>query len=183
MSHKVDSFHTLFLFLVKMGTNQSYLFVLLLASLSTSCTSDCPNPDPYFETGYRKCAKLYIMLETALLANPENLYQLQENFFPSSSLEPIYVSVVFELNKHFYSTCWTSSVLWKSLDPSVLFFLQIQLLNLLLVKVDPVPGLFPFSSELNLTVNSTVSDYSPYTINAVLQELTTWVSIFECWIN
>ena len=183
MSHKVDSFHTLFLFLVKMRTNQSYLFVFLLASLSTSCTSDCPTLDPYSEPPYHKCAKLYNLLETALLANPENLYQLQENFFPSSSSEPTYVLVMFELNKHFYPTCWTSSVLWKSLDPSVLFFLQIQLLNLLLVKVDPVPGLFPFSSELNLTVNSTVSDYSHDTINAVLQELTTWVSIFECWIN
>ena len=166
-----------------MGTNQSYLFILLLASLSTSFTSDCLNTELYFETGYRKCAKLYIMLETALLANSENLYQLQENFFPSSSSEPTYVLVMFTLNKHFYSTCWTSSVLWKSLDPSVLVFLQIQLLNLLLVKVDPVPGLFPFSAELNLTVNSTVSDYSPDTINAVLQELTTWVSILECWIN
>ena len=184
---KLDSFHTLFLFLVKMGTNKSYLFLLLLASLSTSCTSDCPNPEPYFEMGYHKCAKLYIMLEKALRANPENLYQLQENFFPSSSLEPIYARVKFQLNEHHHHrTCWTSSVLLKSVAPSVLSNLQIELLNIL--TVDSAPGLFPgfyFSTKLffNLTVNSNLSDYSPDTINAVLQELTTWVSILECWIN
>ena len=125
------------------------------------------------------------MLESALLANPENLYQLQENFFPSSSLEPIYARVTFRLNEHSYnSTCWTSSVLLKSVDPSVLSYLQIELLNLL--TVDSAPGTrFYFSTELffNLTVNFTVSDYSPDTIKAVLQELTTWVSISECWIN
>ena len=179
-------FHTLSLFPVKMGTNQSYLFLLLLASLSASCTSDCPTLDPNSEPPYHKCAKLYSMLETALLANPENLYQLQEKFFPSSSLEPIYAGVTFRLNEHSYSTCWTSSVLLKSVDPSVLSYLQIELLNLL--TVDSAPGLFPrfyFSAELffNLTVNSNLSDYSNYTINPVLQELATWVSVLECWIN
>ena len=184
---KLDSFHTLFLFLVKMRTNQSYLFVFLLASLSTSCTSDCPTLDPYSEPPYHKCAKLYNLLETALLANPKNLYKLQDFFFPSSSSEPIYARVTFALNKHFYSTCWTSSVLLKSLDPRVLSYLQIQFLNILFELEDPSnpsTGLMYNNYVFfNLTVNSTVSDYSPYTINAVLQELTTWVSIFECWIN
>jgi len=189
VSHKVDSFHTLSLFLVKMGTNQSYLFVLLLASLSTSCTSDCPNTELYwpFVKHYHKCAKLYIMLETALLANPENLYKLQDSFFPSSSSEPIYARVTFVLNKHHqHPTCWTSSVLLKSLDPSVLTFLQIQLLNLIFESEEPSTEVMNINSAelfFNLTVNLTVSDYSHYTINAVLQELTTWVSTIECWIK
>ena len=126
------------------------------------------------------------MLETALLANPENLYQLQDFFFPSSSSEPIYAWVTFTLNEHHrHSTCWTSSVLLKSLDPSVLSYLQIQLLNLLFELEDPFNELMYINDvELffNLMVNFTVSDYSPY-INSTLQELTSWVSILECWIN
>ena len=192
MSHKLDSIHILFLFLVKMEINQSYLFILLLASLSTSCTSDCPTPGPYWPFDvkhYHKCAKLYIMLETALLANPENLYQLQDFFFPSSSSEPIYAGVTFALNgHHHHSTCWTSSVLLKSLDPTVLTFLQTDFLNELFQVEDlsnPSNGLMYFNNvELffNLTVNFTVSDYSRY-INPTLQELTSWVSILECWIK
>ena len=186
MSYKVDSFHTLSLFLVKMGTNQSYLFLLLLASLSTSCTSDCPTLHPYSEPPYHKCAKLYNMLETALLANPENLYKLQDFFFPSSSSEPIYAQVTFTLNEHHHhSTCWTSSVLLKSLDPSVLSYLQIQLLNLLFELEDPFTELMYINDvELffNLMVNFTVSDYSRY-INSTLQELTSWVSTLECWVT
>ena len=179
-------FRTLFLFPVKMGTNQSYLFLLLLASLSTSCTSDCLNTDPYlpspfFVKRYHECAKLYIMLETALRANPENLYLLQDFFFPSSSSEPIYVLVTFTLNEHHHSTCWTSSVLLKSLDPSVLTFLQIQLLHLLFQLEDPSTGFDNAELFFNLTVNSTVSDYSHY-INSTLQELTSWVSTSECWV-
>ena len=187
MSHKVDSFHTLFLFLVKMRTNQSYLFLLLLASLSTSCTSDCPNPEPYWHVKrYHECAKLYIMLETALLANPENLYQLQDSFFPSSSSEPIYAGVTFTLNEHHHhSTCWTSSVLLKSLDPTVLTFLQTEFLNVLFELEDPsnpsngLMYFFDVQLFFNLTVNSTVSDYSRYIITSTLQELTSWVSILD----
>ena len=169
-------------FLVKMRTNQIYLCVLLLASLSASCTSDCPTPEPNFHQHFRKCAELYNMIETALLANPENLYQLQSCFFPSSSSEPIYVQVTFVLNKRFYYTCWTSSVLLKSVDPSVLSFLQLQLLNGLLATEDFSSGPTFFGDaklffNLTVTVNSTVHD-NP--IKPVLQELTSWVSIFEC---
>ena len=170
-----------------MGTNQIYLFVLLLASLSASCTSDCLNLKPYSERHSHKCAKLYNMLKRALLASPENLYQLQSYFFPSSSSEPIYVQVMFALNKRSHYTCWTSSVLLKSVDPTVLSFLQLELLNVLLATEDPSANLFNVfvynEVSLNLTVNSTLSDYSPNITNAVLQELTSWVSILECWIN
>ena len=175
----------LYLFCVKMGTNKIYLFVLLLASLSASCTSDCPTPEPFLEPPYHKCAKLYSMLERALLANPENLYKLQSCFFPSSSSEPIYVQVTFALNKRFHHTCWTSSVLLKSVDPTVLSFLQLELLNVLLATEDTSANLFTVSLynevdvSFNLMVNSTLSDYSPKIINAVLQELTSWVSILE----
>ena len=171
-----------------MGTNQSYLFVLLLASLSTSCTSDCPALYPYSELLYHKCAEFYIMLETALLANPENLYKLQDFFFPSSSPEPIYALVTFALNKHHHnSTCWTSSVLLKSLDPNVLRYLQTEFLNVLFGLEDPSNPSTGLTYNnyaylfFNLTVNSTMSDYSHY-INSTLQELTSWVSILECWV-
>ena len=172
-----------------MGTNQIYLFVLLLASLSASCTSDCLNLKPHSERHSHKCAKLYNMLKRALLASPENLYQLQSYFFPSSSSEPIYVQVMFALNKRSHYTCWTSSVLLKSVEPTVLSDLQLELLNILLATEDPsanfltVPLYNEVHVSLNLTVNSTLSDYSPNITNAVLQELTSWVSILECWIQ
>ena len=121
------------------------------------------------------------MLETALLANPENLYLLQDIFFPSSSSEPIYVLVTFALNEHHHQTCWTSSVLLKSLDPGVLSYLQIELLNLLFELENPSTEFDNAELFFNLTVNSTVSDYSHY-INSTLQELTSWVSILECWV-
>ena len=170
-------------FLVKMGSSQRYLFTLLLASLSASCTSDCPTPGSHFEQPFRKCAELYNMIETALLVNPENLYQLQSCFFPSSSSEPIYVQVTFVLNKRFYYTCWTSSVLLKSVDPTVLSYLQLVLLNVLLATVDLSSGpTFFYDAKLffNLTVNSTVHDNPHYKITSILQELTSWVSIFVC---
>ena len=121
------------------------------------------------------------MLETALLANPENLYLLQDFFFPSSSSEPIYVLVTFALNEHYHQTCWTSSVLLKSLDPSVLSYLQIQFLHPLFELENPSTGFGNAELFFNLTVNSTVSDYSHY-INSTLQELTSWVSTSECWV-
>ena len=135
---------------------------------------------------YHKCAKLYSMLERALLANLENQYKLQDRFFPSSSSEPIYVRVKFTLNNRSYSTCWTSSVLLKSVDPSMLSYLQLVLLDTLLATEDISSGpTFFDNAELlfNLTVNSTVSDYHHHIIIAILQELTSWVSIFECWIT
>ena len=121
------------------------------------------------------------MLETALLANPENLYKLQYFFFPSSSSEPIYARVTFALNEHYHQTCWTSSVLLKSLDPTVLTFLQIQFLNLLFELENPSTGFGNAELFFNLKVNSTESGYSRY-INSTLQEFTSWVSTSECWV-
>ena len=75
------------------------------------------------------------------------------------------------------------------MDPAVLSFLQLELLNVLLATEDPPAGFFTVfvynevDVSLNLTVNSTLSDYSPNITNAVLQELTSWVSILECWIT
>ena len=123
------------------------------------------------------------MIETALLGNPENLYQLQDCFFPSSSSEPTYVQVTFVLNKRFHHTCWTSSVLLKSVDPSMLGFLQLELLGLLLATEDPSPFYDDAGLFFNLTVNSTVHDNPYHQIISLLEELTSWVSIFECWIN
>ena len=123
------------------------------------------------------------MLEAALLANPENLYQLQDCFFPSFSSEPIYVPVTFSLNKRSNNTCWTSSVLLKSVDPTVLGILQLELLNILLEELSSGPLFNGAELFFNLTVNSTVHDNPYYQIVPVLQELTSWVSTFVCWIN
>ena len=120
------------------------------------------------------------MLETALLVNPENLYQLQSCFFPSSSSEPIYVQVTFVLNNNLYSTCWTSSVLLKSVDPTVLSDLQLQMLGLLLGTGGASPSYDDAELFFNLTVNSTVHNNPNYHIISILHELTSWVSIFVC---
>lgn len=114
-----------------MGINHSYLYVIFLVSLSVSCTSDCPMSDSaYDQPGYHECTKLYNGLETALVENQDNLLLLHENLFPSSSSQPTYAMVSFnvhELNKkrkrcyisgaECYSTCWTSSLLLRSVGP------------------------------------------------------------------
>ena len=60
-------------FLVKMSINKSYLLVLLLTILFTSCNSNCPTTTI---AAYHSCSKLYSMLEAALLENQVNLFQL-----------------------------------------------------------------------------------------------------------
>ena len=120
-------------FLGRMGINQSYLFVLLLVSLSTLCTSDCPTTAPASinqsaQIPYQECAKLYAVLEAALLENPGNLYQLHYRFFPISSIEPLYALVSFKLNDQ-HNLCWTSSVVLRSVDPSITASFQVLLLT------------------------------------------------------
>ena len=166
-----------------MGINQSYLFVFLLASLSTLCTSDCPTTSPasinqLAQTPYQECAKLYAVLEAALLENPGNLYQLHYRFFPSSSIEPLYALVSFKLNDQ-HNLCWTSSVVLRSVDPSITASFQVLLMNILL-PID-TSGQRAGVTYLQLSiepVNFTESDYPDYntTIDAVLQDFTSLVS-------
>ena len=164
-------FQTLFLFPlqfpVKMGINQSYVLVLLLASLSASYTSDCPTLKPGGQPAYDKCAKLYSILERALLENPGNLYQLHNHFFTNSGPEPFYEAVSFELNmeEQPQSSCWTSSALLRSVKPSVLTSLQPYPINILLLLVG-VYGQTQLS--INLKVNFTKSDYLTTTIQSMM---------------
>ena len=181
---------------MKMRINQGYLLVLLLASLSASYTSDCPITKPNGQPLYDECGKLYRILEAALLENQGNLYQLHDSFFPSSSSEPIYAKVTYNLKRGFddhdcnsyyyngyycndcYSTCWTSSVLLRSVDPIVLTGLQLQLLNVLLetVGVSDLTAYYSYGAQLCLELNVTELNSDIYIRNAVLQELTSWVS-------
>ena len=171
-----------------MEINQSYLYVLFLVSLSVSCTSNCPMSDPAYDQ--HECTKVYNALEAALVENQDNLLQLHANLFPSSSSQPTYAMVSFnvhELNKRresymsegeHYSTCWTSSLLLKSVDPSVLSILQLQLLNILLqtVGASELTGLCAHLG-LELKVNFTVSDDKHKDmIKGIVQDLTSWVS-------
>ena len=185
--------------------NQGYLLILLLVSLSAFCTSDCPTSEhygqpPYGQPPYDKCANLYSILEAGLLENLTTLYQLHESFFPSSSSEPIYARVTYNLKRGFddhdcsrdfcnsffgsvckncYDTCWTSSVLLRSVDPVVLTNLQLQLLNTLLevVGVSDLRANYSYGARLSLELNITEIYSSDLNItNAVLQELTSWVS-------
>ena len=168
-------------FLVKMVINQSYLLVLPV-SLSVSCTSNCPTSEPHGQPAYDECAKLYSMLERALLKNPGNLYQLHDYFFTNSGPEPLYEVVSFELNEKWYrGFCWTSSALLRSVNPSKLASLQQYLMNILLLPVGSGGRLTNYDGDIviSLRVNFTESDYPDYnaTINVVLQELTAWVSM------
>ena len=166
---------------MKMRINQGYLFVFLLASLSAHCTSDCPTTEPYgpayAQPLYDKCAKLYNILERALLENPGNLYQLHDILLPNSGREPVYVVVSYELNEEQYPNfCWTSSALLRSVDPSKLASPQLYLMNLQLLHFG-IHGLIIKHDtylSINLKVNLTEFDA---TINDVLQELTASVSM------
>ena len=169
-------------------TNQNYLLALLLASLCASCTSNCPTTYPTDEplhNPFHECAKLYSILETALVENPDNLYKLYDSFFPSSGVEPTYVQVTFNLYKtpnesstDAYSSyaCWTSSIVLKSVNPVILASIQPHLLNLLLQTVG-ASELTKYGEQLSLDllVNVTVSDQNSI-VDAVLQDFTLLVS-------
>ena len=79
-------------------------------------------------------------------------------------------------NDECYYTCWTSSLLLRSVDPFVLTTIQLELLNLLLqtVGVSELTGSSCVQLTLELKVNFTENDQN--IINAVLQDLTAWVS-------
>ena len=163
-----------------MEINQGYLFVLLLVSLSASCTSDYLTTEPCGQPAYDECAKLYSILERALLENPGNLYQLQDIFFSSSSSEPIYATVTFNLNEGCnyggcQPTCWTSSALLRLVDPVVLTALQLQLLNTLFktVGASDLTADYSYGAELSLELNVTELNHN---VDEVLQGLTSWVS-------
>ena len=144
--------------------------------------------DPFYNNNkpppYDECAKLYSILEAALLENPGNLYKLYDSFFPSFGSEPIYALVNFNIhkfneswpNEYYSSVCWTSSAVLRSVDPSVLASLQLSLLNLLVQTV----GASELTTEivygerlsLELIVNFT-SDRLYFTpVDAVLQDFT-----------
>ena len=172
-----------------MGINQGYFFVLL-ASLSTTCTSDSPTKTPYTQPAYDECTKLYSMLETALLNNSVNLFKLHDILFPRSSSEPNYAMATFNSkveecywylynSEKCYRTCWTSSLLLRSVDPSVLTTIQLQLLNVLLLTVGATELTDScVQIDLELNINYTETDYkSDNIITEVLQDLTAWVSI------
>ena len=177
-----------------MEFNRSYLFVFLLASLNAPCTSNCFTFERYSQPDYHECTKFYSMFEAALLKNNDNLFELQDNLFPSSSSEPNYAMVSFNVHQsnesrrecytgkiHCYDTCWTTSLLLKSVNPFVLYSLQLQLLNLLiqLVGASELTGLC-VHLDFELTVNFTGSDSKRnHIINEVLQDLTTWVSVIK----
>lgn len=172
-----------------MRINQGYFFVLL-AFLSATCTSDCPTKTPYSlaQPAYDECTKLYSILETELLNNSVNLFKLHDILFPRSSSEPNYAMATFHSKVEeycwynpdkCYHTCWTSSLLLRSVDPSVLTTIQLQLLNVLLQTV----GATELTDscvriDLELNINFTETDYkSNNMITEVLQDLTAWVSI------
>ena len=173
-----------------MEINQSYLYVLFLVSLSVSCTSNCPMSDPAYDQ--HECTKVYNALEAALVENQDNLLQLHEILFPSSSSQPTYAMVSFnvhELNetrsecynvgeRECYSTCWTSSLLLRSVDPFVLSILQLPLLNILLQTVGATELTGSCAHlDFELKVNFTVSDDGyKQMIEEILQDLTSWVS-------
>ena len=172
-------------------TNQNYLLALLLASLCASCTSNCPTTYPTDEplhNPFHECAKLYSILETALVENPDNLYKLYDSFFPSSGVEPTYIQVTFNLYKtpnesstDAYSSyaCWTSSIVLKSVNPAILASIQPHLLNLLLqtVGASELTNKLEYGEQLSLDllVNVTVSDQNSI-VDAVLQDFTLLVS-------
>ena len=189
--YRVPTFFKLALhFLMRMEVNhlQSYLFVLLLVSLFASCTSKC---SPVQSHRYHQCAKLYLMLEAALLENPDNLYQLHD-IFPSFSSEPIYARVSIFFNESskgclygnrrecyykWHHTCWTSSTLLRFVDPFVLRSLQLWLLNLLLLPSADASGQTVGGDvQLKLKGNFTDTDYNT-TIDSILQDFTSWVSV------
>ena len=126
------------------GYCRSYLLHLLIAIVCSPCASYCPQ-----RLDYGHCSEVYRAMEAALLANATNLYQMHEEFFPSSHPEPLYgdatyTVIVFDstchtVNKTLYNGTimwsWSSSLILAHIDPRFLNSFQLQLLDLVFSSI------------------------------------------------
>jgi len=68
--------------------------------LLPSSTAYCPE-----KYSYEVCHQLYHLFEQALLANPQNLYKLREEYFPSSRSSPAYGHVGYNISVVYWLLC------------------------------------------------------------------------------
>ena len=187
-----------------MAYYKGYLIAFILTILCAESYSYCPSrvsPDEYDNKfRYDDCFKLYRALEVALLENPDNLYQLHEEFFPSSQSTPVYGYVLYDI----YYDCnytdfectlsdeaimqWSSSVLLDYIPTYILNSFQLHLLD---VIFDTTGVATLSNSKVNkgtlfqrydasyvyLTLNLTITQpIERRLLTAVLEDLTSWVS-------
>ena len=146
------------------------------------CLAYCPTRYPH-----DTCFVLYNAFERSLLNSTQNMYNLQEEFFPSSHAPPIYGHVNYTLNilnvekpcptysrqdenlppqqtfsnhsqHHFL---WSGSGLLAKFDPFTLSFYQLEILSLIFETVDIIDYRFypypPKPSYITLDITLTVS--------------------------
>ena len=131
-----------------------FLLLTLLATLATTSLAYCPG-----HYSYETCFQLYSALETALLnhtsVRAQNLYNLREEYFPSSHPPPLYGHVSYTIllkadptsknitlcdgaqpdtaiknlngSKHLF--LWSDSGLLAKLEPYILSFYQLEILS------------------------------------------------------
>ena len=136
------------------------LFITFL--LLPSSTAYCPG-----KYSYQVCHQLYHLFEQALLASPQNLYKIREEYFPSSRVSPVYGHVGYNIRykytasfsynatppcdgnnvksplvpiKHSKCIPWSSSAILAYIDPMYLNSFQINLLDRLFQNAGAVAG-------------------------------------------
>lgn len=154
--------------------------VFLLLILVTQSEAYCPRNNPH-----DTCFLLQESLKTALLNSSQNLYNLKEEFFPSSHSSPVfgYVNYTIRLDKPFsgyephcqpypsdlpytsvlfndskYPFIWTDSALLSKIDPFILSYYQLEILSVMYSQVGILDYRFyPYPPRPEyLTVNLTL---------------------------
>ena len=143
------------------GHSSLPLTILLITFLLLpSSTAYCPE-----KYSYQVCHQLYHLFEQALLASPQNLYKIREEYFPSSRASPVYGHVGYNISydydasffynatrpcdgndvksplvpmKHSKCIPWSSSAILAYIDPMYLNSFQINLLDRLFQNVGAV---------------------------------------------
>ncbi len=178
---------------------------ILLSNSPLSALAYCPEAYPP-ET----CSHLHTTFETALLASRQNLYNLKEEFYPSSHKSPVYGQVSFALkikpdvsksmcpsdNKEekqatpeelssSYMFIWTSSGLLGRIDPMTLSFYQPEILSKIYSSVGILDYSFDFQkpqpSFIELELKLDVENN--LTCTPSVRQLTTSLADMTSWVS
>ena len=85
------------------------MYLVVFATLtvliaSSSCDSDCEGEQALKHCNTDECSYYYDLLENALLNGSDNLYRLQQAFFPPNGDTPSEVYIYYKYFGDYY--CW-----------------------------------------------------------------------------
>ncbi len=172
------------------GQVQPHFLLLSLFSLLLALTPPCCTYCPLATQDYRQC-ELYTEFETALLADPRNVYRLHEEFFPSSRSSPVYGDVIYAIpcvdyqlvansdsiegsnatllnSTVFVYTEWSGSILLAYMSPQILNSFQLQLMNIILSFATTATTTPTALAQLDFSPELRYLRYESYYVSLVL---------------